>query len=152
MTPLFYFLYFFGVLSYEIVTTKTVMTKTCHQKGTHNPHILEEINKILVQLCNSFCILVCFRVLVCELKFCNVMWSLPKHYCHYWKCAVTTETWDVLSKIKYTELSTKMLFWYVFGSMYIKTNKSLTLKSVWSTFCHLQIKIKLKIQSKCKCK
>ncbi len=26
----------------------------------------------------------------------------------------------------------------VFGSMYIQTNESLTLKSIWSTFCLLQ--------------
>ncbi len=40
------------------------------------------------------------------------MWSLQKYYCQYRKCAVTTETWDVLSKINYAELSTKMLcFW-----------------------------------------
>ncbi len=44
-------------------------------------------------------ILVCFSsVLVCKLKFCNAMWSLQKHYCHYRKCAVTTETWDVFQK------------------------------------------------------
>ncbi len=34
----------------------------------------------------------------------------------------------------------------VFGSMYIQTNESLTLESVWSTFCLLQRKIGLKIQ------
>ncbi len=48
----------------------------------------------------------------------KILWLLPKHYCHcvkVWKCAVTTETWDVLSKIKYTELSTKGAF--ILGSI-----------------------------------
>ncbi len=57
-------------------------------------------------------------VLVCELKFCNVMWSLPKHYCHNQKMCSHYQNMGCFVKIKDTELST--------GSMYIQTNESLT--------------------------
>ncbi len=82
-------------LSHRTVTTETVTTETCHRcfGNDKREHIIL-IFGILVQLCIYiyfnfvclfffvFCILVCFSVLVCKLKFCNVMWSLQKHYCH----------------------------------------------------------------------
>ncbi len=84
-----------------------------------------------------FCIFFCFSsVLICELKFCNVMWSPSKHHCHFRKCAVTTETRDVLSKINYNELNYQLRCY---------DSESLTLKSAWYTFCHLQRKIGFKI-------
>ncbi len=65
--------------------------------------IFGEINNFNTVIRNT--VLQIFCALACKLKFCNVMWSLQKHYCHYRKCAVTNKTWDVLSKIKHTELS-----------------------------------------------
>lgn len=100
----------------KIVTTETVTTETCHlcfgsDKREYIILIFGGNKQNVSTVMHVFCILVRFSsVLVCKLKFCNVMWSLLKHYCHYQKCAVTTETWNVLSKIKCTELSTKMLW------------------------------------------
>ncbi len=95
-----------GVLSHRIVTTKT-----CHHcfGSDKKEHIIlifggNKLNFSTVM--QFFCILVCFSsLLVFKLKFCNLMWLQS--------ITVTTEnvlsyeTWDVLSRIKYTELSPK---------------------------------------------
>ncbi len=59
---------------------------------------------------------------------------------HYQSITVITENVQSLpkhgmfcQKKKNIKLSPKML--WVFGPMYIQTNESLTLTSVWSTFC-----------------
>ncbi len=68
---------------------KKVTTETCrHWFGSDKRgHIILQFrgNKHNIStIMQFFCILVCFSsVLVCELKFCNVMRSLPKHFCHY---------------------------------------------------------------------
>ncbi len=109
------FVFFFLVLSHKIVTTKIVMTETCHQcfGSDKREYIIlifwghKQNFSTVMQFIYLFFLFFC--ILVCKLKFCNVMWLAQKHYCHFRKCAVTTEAWDVLSKIKYTKLPTKML-------------------------------------------
>ncbi len=88
---------------------RIVTTKTCHHCFGSDKHIILIFGGNKQNFGTVMQLFSIFSILVCELKFCNVKWLLLKHYCHYRKCAVTTKTCDDLSKIKYTELSTKML-------------------------------------------
>lgn len=70
----------------------------------------------------------------------KVLWSLPKHLCHFWKCPVATKMWDVLSKQKYVEISTKMLWWCL-----VQCYCSKNCNSYWFTWENLFIKFQKNI-------